>query len=233
MTTLSLFSLLEEQVAPEASGLTNEQRKAVERRDGPLFVHAGAGTGKTRVLVERFVRAVLEDEVGVERMLAITFTEKAAAELRTRIRARFVDAGERDHARAVDSAWISTIHGFCSRLLRANALSAGLDPEYRVLAEHEAERIAAHAFDSALEDFLGPPEDARRVELVAAHGPDRPGGPQKVPPRDPRAHRADPRCPRPPNRANGRGNFRQPRPPTQRPQRDDERHLKDCGDRVR
>ena len=199
MTTLSLFSLLEEQVAPEASGLTNEQRKAVERRDGPLFVHAGAGTGKTRVLVERFVRAVLEDEVGVERMLAITFTEKAAAELRTRIRARFVDAGERDHARAVDSAWISTIHGFCSRLLRANALSAGLDPEYRVLAEHEAERIAAHAFDSALEDFLGPPEDARRVELVAAHGPDRLAGALRTVHAQMRGRgRREPALPRPP-----------------------------------
>ena len=175
MSTLSLFSLLEEEqtAAPEAPQLTDEQREAVERRDGSLFVHAGAGSGKTRVLVERFVRAVLEDGVGVERILAITFTEKAAAELRSRIRARFLEAGERDHARAVDAAWVSTIHGFCSRLLRANALSADLDPEYRVLAEHEAERIAADAFDAALENFLDPSEDARRVELVAAHGPDR------------------------------------------------------------
>ena len=175
MSTLSLFSLLEEEekAAPQSPQLTGEQREAVERRDGSLFVHAGAGSGKTRVLVERVVRAVLEDGVGVERILAITFTEKAAAELRSRIRARFLEAGEREHARVVDAAWISTIHGFCSRLLRANALSAELDPEYRVLAEHEAERIAADAFDAALENFLDPSEDARRVELVAAHGPDR------------------------------------------------------------
>ncbi len=175
MSTLSLFSLLEEEgtAVPEAPELTHEQREAVERRDGSLFVHAGAGSGKTRVLVERFVRAVLDDDVGVERILAITFTEKAAAELRSRIRARFLEAGERDHARAVDAAWISTIHGFCSRLLRANALGADLDPEYRVLAEHEAERLAADGFDAALEEFLDPSEDPRRVELVAAHGPDR------------------------------------------------------------
>ena len=177
MTTLSLFSLLEEEdhspaplLAPE---LTGAQREAVERRDGSLFVHAGAGSGKTRVLVERFVRAVIDDGVAVERILAITFTEKAAAELRGRIRARFLEAGEREHARAVDSAWISTIHGFCSRLLRANALSAGIDPEFGVLAEHEAERVAASAFDAALEEFLAEDEDARRVDLVAAHGPDR------------------------------------------------------------
>ena len=175
MTTLSLFSLLEEEsLAPSgAPELTDEQRDAVERRDGPLFVHAGAGSGKTRVLVERFVRAVLEDGVAVERMLAITFTEKAAAELRARIRARFLEAGERSHARSVDSAWISTIHGFCSRVLRGNALSAGIDPEFRVLVQHEAESIAADAFDSALEEFLDPREGGGRVELVAAYGPDR------------------------------------------------------------
>ncbi|MEA2388520.1 MAG: ATP-dependent helicase UvrD/PcrA, partial [Thermoleophilaceae bacterium] len=63
--------------------LTPEQREAVDRRDGPLFVSAGAGSGKTRVLVERFVAAVVEDGVAVDRLLAITFTEKAAAEMRS------------------------------------------------------------------------------------------------------------------------------------------------------
>ena len=65
--------------------LTDEQREAVELRDGPLFVSAGAGSGKTRVLVERFVAAVVEDDLAVDRLLAITFTEKAAAEMRTRV----------------------------------------------------------------------------------------------------------------------------------------------------
>ncbi len=73
--------------------LTPEQQRAVERRDGPLMVRAGAGTGKTTVLVERFVRAVVEDGAGVEQMLAITFTEKAAAEMRARVRRRFVELG--------------------------------------------------------------------------------------------------------------------------------------------
>jgi len=75
--------------------LTPEQREAVARRDGPLFVRAGAGSGKTRVLVERFVRAVVDDAVGVDRILAITFTEKAAAELKGRLRRRFLDLGDR------------------------------------------------------------------------------------------------------------------------------------------
>ena len=135
--------------------LTPEQQRAVERRDGSLLVRAGAGTGKTTVLVERFVRAVTEDGVGVEQMLAITFTEKAAAEMRTRVRRRFLELGRREDARAAESAWVSTIHGFCARMLRAHALSAGIDPDFRVLDELEAERLAADAFDGALEDFMG------------------------------------------------------------------------------
>ena len=152
--------------------LTPEQQAAVEQRDTGLFVHANAGSGKTRVLVERFVRAVVEDGVPVDRILAITFTEKAAAELRARLRARFLELGERDRAREAEGAWVSTIHGFCSRLLRRHALLAGIDPEYEVLDETRAARIAIDAFDRALEDFLDP-DEPERLDLAAAHTPDR------------------------------------------------------------
>ena len=153
--------------------LTGEQARAVERRDGSLLVRAGAGTGKTTVLVERFVRAVSEDGVGVEQVLAITFTEKAAAEMKTRVRRRFLELGRREDARAAESAWVSTIHGLCSRILRGHALSAGIDPDFRVLDELEAERLAADAFDSALEDFMGDGTAPERIEMVAAYTPDR------------------------------------------------------------
>ena len=152
------------------SRLTEQQERAVARRDGSLMVRAGAGTGKTTVLVERFVRAVIEDEVPVERILAITFTDKAAAEMRTRVRARFAELGRRPEARALEGAWMSTIHGFCARVLRAHALSAGIDPDFRVLGELEAERIAADAFDGALEAFMG--TDPERLEMVAAYTAD-------------------------------------------------------------
>ena len=157
------------------SELTPEQLRAVERRDGSLLVRAGAGTGKTTVLVERFVRAVTEDGVEVDRVLAITFTEKAAAEMKSRVRRRFLELGRREDARAAESAWVSTIHGLCSRILRAHALSAGIDPQFRVLDELESERIAADAFDGALEEFMGVngTPDADRVEMVAAYTPDR------------------------------------------------------------
>ena len=157
--------------------LTPEQQSVVDRREGPLLVRAGAGTGKTTVLVERFVRAVVDDDVPVESMLAITFTDKAAAEMRERVRARFLELGRRDDARSAEGASISTIHGFCGRLLRTHALSAGIDPDYHVLDGLEAERVAVDAFDQALAEFLGPSgapdhEGPDRLELVASYTPD-------------------------------------------------------------
>jgi ATP-dependent helicase/nuclease subunit A len=153
--------------------LTDEQREAVERRDGALFLSAGAGSGKTRVLVERFVCAVCDDGVPVERILAITFTEKAAAELKGRLRKRLLERGAREQARAAEGAFISTIHGFCGRLLRAHALAAGLDPEYRVLDASDADRLAYGAFDQALGDFLLRASDPERLDLVASYTPDK------------------------------------------------------------
>ena len=144
---------------------TSEQLEAIERRDGDLLLAAAAGSGKTSVLVERFVRMVLEDEIEVAAILTITFTEKAAAEMRDRIRDRLRELGAEDAARATEGAFISTIHGFCARVLRAHAVTAGIDPAFTVLDQPEARRLADAAFDDALEG-LG----AAGVELIAAYG---------------------------------------------------------------
>ena len=153
--------------------LTPEQRRAVELRDGPLLLAAGAGTGKTSVMVERFAATVLEDGIAVERILAITFTEKAAEELKQRVRARMLAAERPDLARAAEAAAVSTIHGFCARLLRAHALDAGLDPYATVLDEREAGRLRTAAFDAALHDVLGPGGPDGALDVVAAYGPGR------------------------------------------------------------
>ena len=153
--------------------LTTEQHEAVERRAGSLFLNAAAGSGKTAVLVERFVRAARHDGVRVDSILAITFTEKAATELRLRIRRRFLEEGDRERAREAERAWISTIHGFCSRVLRAHALAAGLDPDYRVLDEPRAAGIARRAFDLALERLVSDEAAPERLELLAAYTPDK------------------------------------------------------------
>ena len=148
--------------------LTAEQARAVERRDGSILVSAGAGSGKTSVLVERFAQAVIADGCPVESILAITFTEKAAAQLTSRVRARLLELDEPELAREAEAAWISTIHGFCARVLRTHALAAGLDPDFRVLDALEAERLAIDAFDRALAGFIGQAEDAGRLALLAA-----------------------------------------------------------------
>jgi ATP-dependent helicase/nuclease subunit A len=142
---------------------TAEQTEAIERRDGDLLLDASAGSGKTSVLVERFARAVLDDGVEVSAILAITFTDKAAAELRERIRLRLRELGAVEQARATEGAFISTIHAFCARVLRSHALRAGVDPRFVVLDEPEARRLADQAFDDALGEL-------RDIELIASYG---------------------------------------------------------------
>ncbi len=149
---------------------TAEQQAAIDRREGDLLLEASAGSGKTSVLVERFTRAVADDGVAVGAILAITFTEKAAAELRDRIRVRFRALGLTDASRATEGAFISTIHGFCARILRGNALAAGLDPRFQVLDETTSARLAGLAFERALAAVGN--EEGQPSELIAAYGPD-------------------------------------------------------------
>jgi ATP-dependent helicase/nuclease subunit A len=152
--------------------LTDEQEQAVARRSEPLLLSAAAGSGKTSVLVERFVAAVRDDGIAPARILAITFTERAAGELRARVRARLLDLGDREAARDTEAAFVGTFHGFCARLLRAHSLAAGLDPDFGIVEEGLAGRLRELAFKAALRDFLaGERSDA--VDLLAAYGIDR------------------------------------------------------------
>ena len=152
---------------------TAEQSAAIRTRDGSLLLEANAGSGKTSVLVERFVRSVLEDGVAPQRILAITFTERAAGELRSRVRERFVEQGNREQARETETAWISTIHGFCARVLRAHAIAAGLDPAFGVLDEAAARTLRDRAWDAALGAWLDGEHGAAALDLVAAYDTDR------------------------------------------------------------
>ncbi|HEV2975865.1 MAG TPA: UvrD-helicase domain-containing protein [Solirubrobacteraceae bacterium] len=142
-----------------AGELTPEQEQAVSRRAESLAVSAAAGSGKTSVLVERFVRAVREDGVAPGRILAITFTERAAGELRGRVRARLLELGERQAARDTEAAFVGTFHGFCARLLRAHPLAAGLDPDFKIVDEGQAARLRALAFQEAVRGFIAGGDD--------------------------------------------------------------------------
>ncbi|HZT93950.1 MAG TPA: UvrD-helicase domain-containing protein [Gaiellaceae bacterium] len=150
----------------------NEQQLTAVEASGEVFVSAGAGTGKTAVLVERVVRAVTERGLDVDSILVITYTRRAAGELRTRIRAALAERGRHDLARELDGAWISTIHGFCARLLKTYPLAAGLDPRFRELDEAQAAVLRSEAFGEALAEFCSA-DDPQRLELLATYGSDR------------------------------------------------------------
>jgi len=152
--------------------LTDEQEHAVSRRAEPLLLSAAAGSGKTSVLVERFVAAVREDGIAPARILAITFTERAAGELRARVRTRLLALDDREAARDTEAAFVGTFHGFCARLLRAHSLAAGLDPAFTILDEGLAGRLRELAFASALRGFIAD-ERSEAVDLLAAYGVDR------------------------------------------------------------
>jgi ATP-dependent exoDNAse (exonuclease V) beta subunit len=156
----------------EASARLNDEQLAAVEAEGTVFVSAGAGTGKTSVLVERYVRAVCERGIDVESILVITYTRKAAGELRSRIRAALVARGRHDLARELDGAWISTIHGFCNRLLKTHPFAVGLDPRFRELEDSGAAVLRGEAFDRALQEFCstGDPERLRLLATYRADG---------------------------------------------------------------
>jgi ATP-dependent helicase/nuclease subunit A len=161
-------------LGPGGRPFTPEQAAAITAPVESRILSATAGSGKTSVLVERFVRSVREGGLDPRRILAITFTEKAAAELRKRIRERFLELGDRTSARGAESAQVSTIHAFCAGVLRGHALAASLDPRFRVLDAAEAQRIAIDAFEVAMGDWLDDAAAAgpERLELAAAYKPD-------------------------------------------------------------
>lgn len=135
------------------STLMPQQLQVVKTLDRPLFVSAGAGSGKTFTLTRRIVYA-LSPESGpfvehLDQVLAITFTKDAAAEIRDRVRRALIEGGMDEEALTVDDAWISTIHGMCSRILRAHALELGIDPEFTVLTDTD------ELMDQAVEHVLG------------------------------------------------------------------------------
>jgi len=111
-------------------GLNQEQLEAVTHRDGPLLIIAGAGTGKTTVITRRIAWLLSEGLAKTNEILALTFTDKAALQMLERVDV-LVPYGYTD-------IWISTFHAFGDRLLRENALIAGLEPDFKVLTRPES-----------------------------------------------------------------------------------------------
>ncbi|MFA5801316.1 MAG: UvrD-helicase domain-containing protein [Thermoleophilia bacterium] len=158
--------------------LTPDQLKAIETLDGPVFVAAGAGSGKTGVVTRRFVHAIATGYAAVDEILTITFTKKAAAEMMERIRGYLRtepadDAGLARMAEAyreIELAQISTIDSFCASLLRANALAAGIDPNFTAVDDSQAGLIREEVFDDCLKRLVSD-RSAEAVEFIAAYDP--------------------------------------------------------------
>ena len=141
---------------------TPDQCAAIET-GGPArdtCVVAGPGSGKTTVLVEHFKRMV-EGGADPLRILAITFTEKAAGNMRARLAEAFQH--DREIRARLERAWVSTVHGFCARLLRENAVFAGVDPQFAVADARQSWRIQQESMAAAMEELF-----SQRPEAVRA-----------------------------------------------------------------
>lgn len=137
---------------PDLASLNEEQRQAVTHGEGPLLIIAGAGTGKTTVVTKRIEHLIIEKKIPPSSILALTFTEKAAQEMESRI--------DEILPYGYTTLWIETFHAFCDRILRQEAIHIGLTPNYTLLSEAECLLfLRKHLFDFNLEYFrpLGNP----------------------------------------------------------------------------
>lgn len=147
---------------------TPEQKAAIESDAKDILVEAGAGSGKTSTSVDRYERLIggsgaTPSEVDPSKVLVFTFTEKAATELRERIRERR-DEGEITFS--MSSLWVGTFHSICARMLRAHPIAANVDPSFAVLDDVRADRLKRAAYDEALARTLA---DRELTQKLAGH----------------------------------------------------------------
>ncbi len=155
----------------KATRFTPAQLEAIDISKSHLdtCVVAGPGSGKTTVLVEYFGRLVAS---GVDplRILAITFTEKAAANMRARLAKEF--EGDVELRALLERAWVFTIHGFCARLLREQAVWAAVDPEFTIADERDALRMQKESLDAAMDEIFAQDAEAVRALIHGLSSPD-------------------------------------------------------------
>src|SRR5204862_4633894 len=154
----------------------HDARRAInDDLDDTLIVEAAAGTGKTTELVKRILRVLATGRATMTGIVAVTFTEKAAGELKLRLRealekARADADGDATRDRleqaltTLEEAHVNTIHGFCAELLRERPVESCVDPLFVVLTEPQAAQLYARAFHAWLQESLrNPPEGVRRA----------------------------------------------------------------------
>jgi ATP-dependent helicase/nuclease subunit A len=171
---------------PQASDA--DARAAIrDALDETLVVEAAAGTGKTTELVNRILRVLETGRAQMDQVVAVTFTEKAAGELKLRLRealekarARAADDAVRERLDAaletLEEAHVNTIHGFCAELIRERPVEACVDPLFTVLTEPQSEQLYGRAFQAWLQEALASPSDGLRRALRRTSAPAFGGG---------------------------------------------------------
>src|SRR5438093_154944 len=165
-----MMTALTESLPPDADA----RRAITDDLDDTLVVEAAAGTGKTTELINRILSVLASGRATMTEIVAVTFTEKAAGELKLRLREELerargstekpeVGARLEEALKTLEDAHVNTIHGFCAELLRERPVEACVDPLFVVLTEAQADRLYGRAFRAWLQDALQqPPEGLRR-----------------------------------------------------------------------
>ena len=157
---------------------TPGQEKTIKTLDKPLFVAAGAGSGKTFTLTQRIVWALKEGSGAdgkpylnsLDQALIITFTNAAATEIKERVREALEKEGLHGAALQVDDAWISTIHGMCSRILKIHALDLGLDPEFEIIDDMTRNQLVNISIEEVLRELS---QDESYAEFLSTYAGNR------------------------------------------------------------
>ena len=157
---------------------TPGQEKTIKTLDKPLFVAAGAGSGKTFTLTQRIVWALKEGSGAdgkpylnsLDQALIITFTNAAATEIKERVREALEKEGLHSAALQVDDAWISTIHGMCSRILKIHALDLGLDPEFEIINDMNRNQLVNISIEEVLRELS---QDESYAEFLSTYAGNR------------------------------------------------------------
>ncbi|MBQ9485301.1 MAG: UvrD-helicase domain-containing protein [Clostridia bacterium] len=158
-------------MAKNAQNLKPEQLEAINHDQGNILVSASAGSGKTFVMISRLIRLITEGKAGVQEILAATFTEAAAADMKEKLKTALADeiadgnAALAPELNKVATADICTLHGFCGRLIRAYFFAAGVSPDFAVADESESATLKAESLEETFKEFYAE-RDAAFLSLV-------------------------------------------------------------------
>lgn len=140
---------------------TDDQKKAIETRGKNIIVSAAAGSGKTRVLVDRVISLMIEEKIPIKNMIIVTFTNKASVEMKDRIREKLNDLLKEENIdkifiknqiKSINDAFIKTLHSFCADMLRENFyLSDNLSPSFKIAADSKQALLRKDSIDELFE----------------------------------------------------------------------------------